>query len=416
MTTITDYISLHRSKFKGPKAAIVERWNARVLPRNLQLQGRTGATLYLESYGKGISAAKVVELALMADSAGAGEMAAGFWEKAFNLETGRTESATPGAAPAAPVDTSRRRHAPLLNEFPAHLQPGRIATMQPTDATVDRPTYIGHPAYYGMPKRDGHRCVVFATAREIVHQARSMTIHPTFSPVFDEALRLAAQEVGPFILDGEKYFLDAFEGEHRTAAQAAQANLNLGRGEVAPLPAYSAFKALFWKTDLTGAPETQRLDAGARIVSVILKKHRLPGVHLESTPVAKTTEEKRLLTIRQKAEEREGEIWVRFDCSYAPGKSHHSAIIRTKYVIEVEAIVTGFTETTAAGRPFGAINVADQDGRSLGAIGTGFDSATAEELVRRHASAPGKVKILVRAQGRTENGMLWHPRFLDFSS
>lgn len=84
---LTTYIASKRNGAKPPKSGIVERWNDRVVPNGFDKQGRDGATAYLAKYGKGIAAPKLVELALMAESVGATEMANGFWAKAHELET-----------------------------------------------------------------------------------------------------------------------------------------------------------------------------------------------------------------------------------------------------------------------------------------------------------------------------------------
>lgn len=50
--------------------------------------GFAGAEQYIADYGQGIGVTKVVSLALCAETEGYPEMALGFWNKAFELETG----------------------------------------------------------------------------------------------------------------------------------------------------------------------------------------------------------------------------------------------------------------------------------------------------------------------------------------
>jgi len=102
---IADYIASFHSKNYAPKADIVERWNTRVVAQGLHEQGGAGAEAYLARYGKGISAKKVADLALMAEHSGAPDMAAGFWEKAYQIEmapskplAGGKQSVTAGSA------------------------------------------------------------------------------------------------------------------------------------------------------------------------------------------------------------------------------------------------------------------------------------------------------------------------------
>ena len=192
---IIEFVAGYHGKSKSPNSEIVERWNTRVVPQGLHAQGRAGAADYLARYGKGISAKKVAALALMAEQAGADEMAAGFWEKAYQLETGKSEFyGTAGSGSATPIDapTDRRAPAPVLPGLPSEFQPGMVATMQPTDAPRPQSSYILDPDYLGQPKRDGNRNVVFATPGAVAHQSRSTLVTPSFAQAFDEAARKAA--------------------------------------------------------------------------------------------------------------------------------------------------------------------------------------------------------------------------------
>jgi ATP-dependent DNA ligase len=122
------------------------------------------------------------------------------------------------------------------------------------------------------------------------------------------------------------------------------------------------------------------------------------------------------LAAQQSASNREGEIWVLSNCHYVGGKdSQTQAMVRTKYALELDLVITDLSLTKSAGRPFGAIKVAQEvDGKlvSFGSVGTGFSQADMEEIAQRHAAKPGAVKITVRSQGLTETGKLWHGRFV----
>ena len=134
-------------------SSIRERWNSRILPRQLNAKGNVGALMYLNDYGKNISAEKVTGLALVAEENGCHEMAYGFWAKAYFLATGV-------AAPGRNEENPRPQQASgstYRGILPSHLMPGRIVTMQPVDATRDRQYYIDTIGYVGQPKRDGNR-------------------------------------------------------------------------------------------------------------------------------------------------------------------------------------------------------------------------------------------------------------------
>ena len=340
-------------------------------------------------------------------------MACGFWEKAFQLETGKVESfgGSNGGKPAKPINvpTARKVKSVVLAGLPDEMQPGKIATMQPDDAPLPQSTYVLDPEYIGQPKRDGNRNVVFGTPGGVAHQSRSCLVTSTFSSDFDDASQKAASEIGAFILDGEKLYLSANGKEHRTAAQASTENLNLGQPTVRPVTKYSAFKALYFKGSLLGSTEIERVKAGAVVVAAI-KRQGTGEVIVEATPTAYTTFEKTSLVSRQKAEGREGEVWTKRNCVYTGGKGHKTDTLRTKYLIDVEVIITDVEKSAAGCRTVAAFVVSDIKGNPVGKVGSGFDEATGKKLLAAHKANPGTVRIPVRAQGYTESGKLWHPR------
>jgi ATP-dependent DNA ligase len=421
MTTFIEYIQQKRATKKKIPAEIIERWQNRIVARNLHTQGEAGARQYLADYGRGIAAPKVILLALQAEAQGATEMALGFWKKAYTLETGKVpdDGATlPTPTSATPQLTPKAFLAPAAEVagLPPHLQPGAVMTMQPIDAQLDRAAYINNPAYWGQPKRDGNRLVIIAGPNGIFYQSRSTKLREAPDIRIDATLKQAVQEHGVFVLDGELYYTDAHGGEHRTGAQAATANIQLDEGDIMPQARYGIFKALFFnEEDLTPEPEAERINAG-ELLGNWLEKHA-PGF-FEIVPTARTEDEKRALVTRQQVEGREGEVWVRTDVPYKGGKDSRGVIVRTKYLKEMEVIILRLTPTTAEDRPFGAIEVgAYHEGSliSLGAVGTGYTLEQMREIATRHAATPGQIVITVACQGFTETGQLWHGRFVDFN-
>jgi len=419
---LTDYIAKHRSTAKKPTADIRSRWASRIIDRNLHQLGAAGAQAYLRDYGKGISSAKAIALAIQAECEGCDNVARGFWAKAYELETGQSVTlGTPSTTSTTPqLPPLSRSSMPAFHGLPSHLQPGSIATMQPVDAARSREDYITDPAYLGQAKRDGSRIVVIASPDQVAYQSRSTNVQATPSVPFDGAFRRAAEVRSPFVLDGELVFLDRAGGEHRTGSQAAQANATNGCPGAPVLCRISIFKALFANgRDLTGANEEARINAASPIVAFaqsILIKAGVLDYDIEQVPSAFTTAQKQALVAKQQAEGREGEVWVRWDTTYIGGKSGGEAIVRTKYLVETEVVITGLTPTTVAGRPFGAIEVSARypDGslRPVGKVGTGFDGKDAAELAGLVARHPEGLRIIVRHQGRTETGCLWHARYI----
>jgi bifunctional non-homologous end joining protein LigD len=148
----------------------------------------------------------------------------------------------------------------------------------------------------------------------------------------------------------------------------------------------------------------------------VLIKAGVEDYDIEQVPTAWTTAQKQALIRTQQAEGREGEVWIRRDVQYLGGKVTGEVMVRTKYLSETETVITALTPTAVAGRPFGAIEIAesrpDGAGRPLGRVGTGFSQEDAAEIATLVGRHPEGLRILVRHQGRTENGMLWHARFL----
>ena len=426
--SIQNYAEAARTKSKGKiKAAIAERWNTRVIPRGLDSMGRSGASAYLDAYGKGIAAPKVTELALCAESMGATEMAAGFWEAAYNLATGSserfetadgpkvsapTQNGTKPATVAAPT-RSAAGNAPVLEGIPAIIQPGWVTTMQPVDADLPQSHYILSPSYLGQPKRDGFRNVLFATPTATFHQSRSTSGLGQISPDFEEAAKAAANEIGPFILDGERYYRSVTGSEHRTAAQAATANASAGQPKAMPVAVFAAFEALFVNgRDLRNSTKEDRIQAATGPVALVASHLPEGGARIEAVPTARTTKEKQELADTQQTEGREGEVWTHSHARCEGGKEH-GASVRTKYTQEGEFTVIGVKFTTAKNRSVGSFEVADESGKPVGNVGTGFDSGTGDAIAEAHSKNPGSVKVKIRFQGTTEGGSLWHPRMLE---
>jgi ATP-dependent DNA ligase len=379
-----------------------ERWTNRILLRKLNEQGERGARQYLSDYGKGIAAPKCIQLALVAEAENCPDMAIGFWAKAYELETGNL-AVSHSLEPRVAQHISAQPALPFAPHLPAHLQPGRIGTMQPIDAPLPREHYINDDDWYGQPKIDGNRLVVIGDG-QIWYQSRSTKLREAPSQEIHQSLLDFMGYYGAFVLDGELYYQDANGGEHRTGAQAATANINAGKADAPVLATYAVFKALYIEgEDLTAADEHVRIEAAFKAFN--LHWTEFPGLELLHT--ARTKKEKAELAEHQMLNGREGEIWIWKHAPYLGGKVNGN--VRTKYLQEHVVEMTNLTPTTAEGRLFGAIEVASLDGKPMGSIGTGFSHQTAEEIQRSFEA--GERVIEVVSQGLTENGMLWHGRF-----
>ncbi|MEG4085374.1 ATP-dependent DNA ligase [Microcoleus sp. POL10_C6] len=421
----TEYAEAKRKAAKKISADIRERWNNRIVQRELHLMGEAGAVQYLADYGRGIGTAKVIGFALCAESEGYPEMAFGFWKRAFELETGEKPIAlnTPNNSTAdfAPAKSStsapkvETANNPIVAELPLHLQPGRIVTMQPVDAPSERSYYIENPDYWGQPKRDGNRVVVIATPDKVYYQSRSTNLRQQASIEIDRTLIDTATKIGTFVLDGELYYKSCTGSEHRTGAQAATVNIENGFPTIQPSAIYAIFKSLFFQgNDLTTVAESERIAAGVEVGEMLANL----SPAFEVVPTFRTATEKVILANQQESENKEGEVWVLNNCHYVGGKDVKKyPIVRTKYCQEHDLFIVGLTATKVAGRPFSAVKVAQEiDGKlvPVGTVGTGFSGEEMQEIARLYEANPKSVKIKVRSQGLTESGKLWHARFLEF--
>ena len=421
----TEYAEAKRKAAKKISADIRERWNNRIVQRELHLMGEAGAVQYLADYGRGIGTAKVIGFALCAESEGYPEMAIGFWKRAFELETGEKPIALnpPNNSSTNPAPVAKSTAAakietvnnPIVPELPPHLQPGRIVTMQPVDAPSERSYYIKNSDYWGQPKRDGNRVVVIATPDKVYYQSRSTNLRQQASVAIDRTLIDTAATIGTFVLDGELYYKSCTGSEHRTGAQAATLNIESGFPTTQPTAVYAIFKCLFSQgKDLTQLAESERIAAGVAVGEMLVSLSQ----EFEIVPTFRTTAEKLSLAQKQESENREGEVWILHNCRYVGGKDvKNFPMVRTKYCQEYDLFIVGLTPTKVAGRPFSAIEVAQEiDGKlvPVGTVGTGFSSGEMQEIARLYEANPRGVKIKVRSQGVTESGKLWHARFLEF--
>lgn len=403
------YIESKRGK--KPNQEIIERWQTRVLPRELQNQGERGAQQYLDDYGKSIAAPKCILLAIQAENCGFGEMAMGFWKKAFSLETGQIASGGV-ASTAAAIPVLQTPEINIIEDFPFEMQPGRLVTMQPVDGQKDREYYIRNPNYWGQPKRDGNKVVVFATKDQAWYQSRSLKFRGSPSPEMDRAFKMTALNLGAFILEGELVFIDCDGLEHRTGAQAATYNIDHGKAEIMPIMRYSIFSCLFIESTQL-CTQKERVMMGCKIASYLNERF---SDMFEDMPTATTEATKRLMASRQLAEGREGEIWFDISIPYRPGKNTDDRYVRTKYLTELQVIVTGLTPTTAQGRPFGALEVSSLEGKPLGQIGTGFTIPEMMSIKWAWDNREAPLKVEIATQGFTEGGKVFLGRYLGLAA
>jgi bifunctional non-homologous end joining protein LigD len=398
---IQDY-SNQNEKVK-PNADIQERWQKRVVARGLN--GASGARQYLADYGKGIGLKKVIMLARQAQMSGDIPMSEIFWAKAHELEYGESPTGSlTGSGQPIPVVT-----APVESALPGiTLQPGEIVPSQPIDARHSREYYIENPAFWGMQKHDGQKKLVFASASGCVWQARSTNVQASPSQELNDAMVRVANELGgSFVLEGEFTYLDCEGREHRTAAQAATANAICWKPEEPPIPMYYVFDCLeFMGDDIRNMPKSARLE---RAFQLVFEINGICDI-IHTTHLAQSEKSKSDMVRCMQAEGREGEIWFKYNEPYRPGKSADGHFVRTKYLEEFEANIVAVFPATAEGHTISGFKIADDNGRSMGTIGTGYSREDQQDILKRFQA--GNTRVRIRCQGFTEGGRVWHGRFI----
>ena len=188
MPSINQYVIEHASV--TPCTDIVSRWETRVVPFGLHMRGRAGADSYLGQYGKGIRPPKVIQFARLADIKGFPEMATGFWEHAYLLETGERATLN-STGPTLPVATLRP---PEIKEAFGQLPQLLTAVERDTALRLARQPGIGV-----QEKKDGQRLLTRTVGNLVTGGNKKGLVACVPPGVADHLLRFGDSET-----DGEK--------------------------------------------------------------------------------------------------------------------------------------------------------------------------------------------------------------------
>jgi len=318
--TIDEYIRDKRQGFRGNKPAIDQRWKERMVANGWHNQGRNGAEAYLAKYGRSIRPPKLIAMAQKAESEMRPEVANRFWEEAYLLETGLSARVTM----TGPTPSFAK-----WPEFPDALQPGKITFMQPSPAARKKQEYAADKQYWGIPVREGNRCLFFATPDRVAYQMHSGSTQQVLDPALDQALSLASTTIGsPYVLDVEELYQDASGLAHPSAKAAARANRKL-KTKTEPVLFFSILRALFADgVSLVDESESVRVTAAANVVAYLeaalaeISEAGLVGVEL--VPISRTKAEKSKLCAAGS-----GEIWILRTCEYRGGMSGGESMVQT---------------------------------------------------------------------------------------
>ena len=189
-TSISAYVTDHASV--TPTSDILSRWESRIIPAGLHTRGHAGASSYLGQYGKGIRPPKLIQFARLADLKGFPEMAAGFWEQAFFLETG--ERGTLSRTGAIALTPAARLRAPVLKESFGQLPQLLNAVDRATALRLARKPTVGM-----QEKKDGERLLLRSVGSCVTGGNKKGLVTTVPLPVADDIIRLGDVET-----DGEK--------------------------------------------------------------------------------------------------------------------------------------------------------------------------------------------------------------------
>lgn len=426
---IRDYVNERRLMSKYlPNNDIVERWETRIVPASLQHQGELGVQSYLSRYGKSIGYPKCIMFARHAESYfyGVNDFALGFWKKAFSLEfpndklIGDLKDDAPITSQTLVMEfyDDSLDQPDEVYDFPAEYQPGKLVTMQPSDAQHPREYYIADDRYHGQPKRDGNKLIVFATPKKVWYQSRQLKVDEVApSPQMDTAFREVAKHSASFIVEGELYFLDVAGKEHMTGATCLAANAKMDEAHIQPRIKFSAFGCLCIGGKSVNT-KGEQVFIGDELMEALCKSN--PS-EFEILLIATTRETKQQLADQQKANGCEGEVWFRADLPHRPGKITSSkdpffdGYVRTKYSIGIQRYrITKVAPSRAAGHTIGGFSIQDADGNDVGTVGTGYTREEQIKILELFTAQPENAWVLVDGQAMTVYNKIRHARFVGF--
>jgi hypothetical protein len=409
--TLQQYIEGKKAP-KKIKKDIQNRWDERVVPNGVHNAGARAFQMYAGlGFANNIGVDKCLDFAWCAMANGAPEAANSFFRQAARMEgVELSDAGNTGDIRQAVVDFQARHPAAEATrycDFPDSRQPGRFNPMQPTDALYDRINYINDDRYWGQPKKDGSKLIIFATPDRVWYQSREGNLREPFDLETDDAFRSVARILKAYVLEGELVFFSADGQEWMTAAEATKWNMKIGEPGRLPVMAYVPF-ICNWRYNDDLETYGRMVEVGDRITNwVITAGSRI----VQPMFTARTNTEKSMLASLQEVEQREGEVWFAHDMPYTSGKNALDNFVRTKYVHEIEVRITGCTQSSNPAYAFGALNMESMDGEPLGQVGTGFSIEQRWELLKLLENN-GPFLAEVRYQRKTAEGQLRHARFL----
>ncbi|MDP9056324.1 MAG: DNA ligase D [Pseudomonadota bacterium] len=224
-------------------------------------------------------------------------------------------------------------------------------------------------------KFDGYRALVAASGDDVrVFTRHGLDWTDKFAPLVDA---LAALDLPPCLIDAE---ITAPGADGNPSFSALQAVLKRGHGAQAigqPLDLHAFDLLTVDGEDLRELPNIERKER----LEALLKSASSP-IHVADHVIG--AGEKLFEAMCSAGQE--GIIAKRIDAPYRSARTRNW--LKVKCTRRQEFIIVGWTRSTARGRPFAALLLAQHENGALtyrGKVGTGFDEATLADLASRMA-------------------------------
>lgn len=288
-----------------------------------------------------------------------------------------------GKAFAAEMEAASERNAKVA---PARKKAGKAAQGAkglPAFRTPQLATLVDSvPAGNGWMheiKFDGYRALVATDGAEVrVYTRNGLDWTDKFAPLVRELARL---ELPPALIDGE---IVAYDDKGNPDFSSLQKVLKRGHGaqdETTPL-SFHAFDLLELDgEDLAALPNIERKE---RLHALLAQAK--PPIHVADHVIGAGEK----LFKAMCAAGQEGVISKRIDAPYQNRRS--KSWLKVKCILRQEFVIIGWKKSSARGRPFASLLLAQNEGKQLvykGNVGTGFGGGAMEEL----AAAMGKLTV-----------------------
>lgn len=287
-----------------------------------------------------------------------------------------------GSAPAVPrAKTKRGGKRPVF-------RPPQLATL--VDAV---PTGNG---WMHEIKFDGYRALIAVKGDDVrIYTRTGKDWTEKFAPL---VAAVAAMDLPPALIDGEIVAHDENGNPHFSSLQKI---LKRGHGSqgAGDALAFHAFDLLEENgEDLTGLPNIERKERLAALL-----KDAEPPIHVADHVISAGEQ----LFEAMCGAGQEGIIAKAIDAPYAHRRSRNW--VKVKCNLRQEFVIVGFKASSARGRPFASLLLAQHEDKALvykGNVGTGFDAETMTDLAGKMARLARKTPT-VEVERTAARGVTW---------